>query len=100
HIVQGSNPRADLEVVDAIRGYLAVGGAQELGYLVDVPLHVRHRLAPLLKPPLIITSRFANSGRCMATSIATNAPSLCPTRFAGSPSSTVSRKAIVSSAIS
>jgi hypothetical protein len=33
--------------------------------------------------PLIITSRFTNSGRCIATSIATNAPSLCPTRSAG-----------------
>ena len=53
----------------------------------------------LLKPPLIITSRFTSSGRCIATSIATNAPSLWPTRSAGSPT-TVSRNAIVSSAIS
>jgi len=53
----------------------------------------------LLKPPLIITSRFTSSGRCIATSIATNAPSLCPTRSAASPT-TVSRKAMVSSAIS
>jgi hypothetical protein len=53
----------------------------------------------LSKPPLIITSRLTSSGRCMATSIATTAPSLCPTRSAGPPT-TCSRKAIVSSAIS
>jgi hypothetical protein len=53
----------------------------------------------LSNPPLIITSLWTRSGRWIATSIATNAPSLCPTRSAGSPS-TESRKAIVSSAIS
>jgi hypothetical protein len=50
-------------------------------------------------PPLIIASRFTSSGRCIATSSAVNAPSLCPTRSAGPPT-TFSRKATVSSAIS
>jgi hypothetical protein len=38
----------------------------------------------LLTPPVIITSRFTSSGRCVATNVATNAPSLCPTRSAAS----------------
>jgi hypothetical protein len=53
----------------------------------------------LSKPPLIITSRLTSSGRCIAVSMATTAPSLWPTRSAGFPT-TCSRKAIVSSAIS
>jgi len=72
-------------VVDAIGRDLAVGGTEELGDLVDVPLRVRRRLALVLKPPLIITNRFTSSGRCIATSIATMAPSLWPTRSAGCP---------------
>jgi hypothetical protein len=52
-----------------------------------------------LKPPEIITNRFTSSGRCIATSMATKAPSLWPTRSAGCPT-TVSRKAMVSSVIS
>ena len=53
----------------------------------------------LSNPPLISASRLTSSGRCIATSIATKAPSLCPTRTAGA-RTTCSRKAIVSSAIS
>ena len=41
--------RHHLEVVDAVGRHLAVGRAEELEDLVDVPLHVRHRLAALVE---------------------------------------------------